>query len=170
MPSDILFMHKQGLRPWMQKLLGYASKRKKEIQEGTYNPCRKIVVIYDPEGGAGKSHLKRFGGYHRVWFSIPVMNNTRDLVAFALENESEVYTIDVPRSMELKKANEFWTGIERVADADLSDPRYTPRVSQFREKPLIIIFTNILPPKNMLSRDRWDIWTVDHSTWDLVKI
>lgn len=163
-PSDIKFMEEQGLRPWMDKVIGVAREHLSRLSHS-----RRCLVILDPAGGAGKSHLKRFGGWHGLWFSIPVMNSAKDLVAFALDNEHLVYTVDVPRSMDLRKANEFWTGLERISDADLSDWRYKPRVSQFREKPLLIIFTNKEPPRDMLSADRWDVRTIDHGTWDLVK-
>jgi len=161
-PSDIVFMQKNGLRPWMKEVQGWAESHVKTLCH-----TRKILCILDEKGGAGKSHLKRYGGWHGSWFSIPVMNSAKDLVCFALENEHRVYTIDVPRSMDLKKANEFWTGVERISDADLSDWRYKPRVSQFREKPLIIIFTNREPPLSMMSTDRWVIRCIDHETWTL---
>lgn len=161
-PSDIAFMQKQGLRPWMEEVLSWGRNHKENL-----SLQRKIYVIMDEKGGAGKSHLKRYGGWFDHWFSIPVMNSAKDLVCFALENEHRVYTIDVPRSMDLKKANEFWTGVERISDADLSDWRYKPRVSQFREKPLIIIFTNREPPQAMMSTDRWVIRYIDHATWTL---
>jgi len=73
---------------------------------------------------------------------------------------ARMYLVDMPRSLNKDRLYQFYSGIETIKDGYAYDDRY-----KFKEKffdcPNIWIFSNILPDMDMLSKDRWKLWSID---------
>ena len=72
---------------------------------------------------------------------------------------STCYFIDMPRSLPKTKLNQFYSGIEELKNGHAWDARYHFKEKYF-DSPNVWLFVNIIPDKNMLSRDRWIIWEI----------
>lgn len=132
---------------------------------------RTINVIVDTEGNIGKSTLVNYMRAHRLGRRIPPVNDFKDLMRMVMDMPtSNLYLIDMPRSMSKSGLLGLYSAIEEVKNGYAFDDRY-----HFKEKifdcPNIWIFTNVVPDKNLLSLDRWNLWNIVDQvlvkrTWD----
>jgi hypothetical protein len=76
------------------------------------------------------------------------------------------YIVDMPRGMKKDKLGDFYSGIEVIKNGVAYDKRYTAKKIRFN-RPRIFVFTNTLPELNLMSKDRWVIWTIINN--DLIK-
>jgi hypothetical protein len=72
----------------------------------------------------------------------------------------------MPRGMKKDKLGDFYSGIEVIKNGVAYDKRYTAKKIRFN-RPRIFVFTNTLPELNLMSKDRWVIWTIINN--DLIK-
>lgn len=150
------------LRPWQQQLKDMA----KDLSDD-----RKITCIYDPVGNIGKSVISMYLRCYELARFIPALNDSKDLMQCVCSMPtSTAYIADLPRAMPKTKLKEFYSALEIIRGGYAFDTRY-----KFSEKifdpPRIFVFTNVLPDMTLLSRDRWDILTVEdnHLTKFLVE-
>jgi len=149
----------QGLKPWQQQV-----RDSKEVYD-----ARAINVIVDPTGGIGKSSLVAFLRQQRIAVCSPVMSDAQDYMALALTKEKlGMYVFDLPRAVPKKNMNAIFTAIESIKDGYAYDKRYKFRDETF-ERPVVWVFSNVLPPTECLSADRWRLWNVDPTGEVLVK-
>ena len=121
---------------------------------------RSINVIYDPKGNIGKSTLSTYCGVHGLALSIPPLDSYKDIMNMVMDRPiSTCYFIDMPRSLPKTKLNQFYSGIEELKNGHAWDARYHFKEKYF-DSPYVWLFVNIIPDKNMLSRDRWIIWEI----------
>lgn len=131
---------------------------------------RSINIVLDMLGNIGKSTLVNYMRAHRLGRRIPPVNDFRDLMRMVMDMPtSNLYLIDMPRSMSKSGLMGLYSAIEEVKNGYAFDDRY-----HFKEKifdcPNIWIFTNKLPDKNLLSGDRWKLWEVNENTKELDKL
>jgi hypothetical protein len=139
------------LYPWQQKVLDMVK---------TYDE-RKINVIYDTEGGLGKSVFVEWLEFKDLAFEVPPFRQMEDIMAFVMSFKIyPAYLIDMPRGMKKDKLGEFYSGIESIKNGLAYDKRYEGKKKRF-DRPAVVIFTNTLPDFNLLSRDRWVVWKAD---------
>lgn len=145
----------ETLYPYQQEIIDRAKY--------CWNP-RTIDLIYDPDGCKGKSTLATYCGVHDIGRRIPCMNNYMDLMqAVMCMPVSKLYFIDIPRALtsskNYKDMTEYLGAIESIKDGWLWDKRY-----KFQEKyidsPSLWCMSNKLLDTGLLSRDRWNIWTI----------
>lgn len=146
-----------NLRPWQQRIID---------DVGIWN-TRSINMIYDPTGGIGKSTFCTYMSASGLARQLPPVNDYKDLLGIVCGvPTSTMYLIDMPKAIKKDKLGGLYSGIESIKSGFAFDIRY-----QYKEKffdcPNIWIFSNILPDLDMLSKDRWRIWEVDHEIWDL---
>lgn len=121
---------------------------------------RTINVVYNESGNIGKSRLVSYCRAHKIGRALPSVNDYKDLLrmVYCLPT-SKLYLFDMPRALKKDKQFQLYSAIETIKDGYAYDDRYT-----FKEKvfdcPNIWIFTNTLPDKKLLSKDRWKIWQV----------
>lgn len=130
---------------------------------------RTINVIYDEKGFKGKSRLTAYIRAYKYGRYIPCINSYQDIMAIVLASPtSQMYVFDIPRAVNQKKLHEMYSAIETIKDGYAFDTRY-----KFQEKtfdcPQIWIFTNSLPDENLMSKDRWKIYTICEKTFRLIK-
>lgn len=118
---------------------------------------RKIVVWYNKSGRAGKTYfVKWMIANHKAVYIPPQMKTALSMIQWAYGYPSDSYIIDMPRNV--KNTEELWGAIETIKDGYAYDPRYGNKF-RMQRSPKIIVLTNKLPPKTLLSDDRWVILT-----------
>jgi len=128
---------------------------------------RDINIIYCETGNLGKSLLVGYMRAHKLGRALPPVNDYKDLLRMVCDlPTSRCYLFDMPRSLNKDRQYQFFSAIETIKDGYAYDDRYN-----FKEKvfdcPNIWIFTNTIPETEMLSEDRWKIWTINKKNFEL---
>lgn len=140
------------LRPWQKRIENETGIQKDRV----------VDIIFDPEGGIGKSTLVAFLCYYKKWRRIPMLSGmgAKDLMQLVMcMPKCGAYCVDMPRALNQAKQIEFFEAIEMIKDGYAFDTRYEFNDEWF-ECPRIFLFMNIIPDLSLLSRDRWRIWKI----------
>ena len=122
---------------------------------------RTVNCIYDPVGNKGKSTVSTYLCVTRAACQIPTCNDYKDVLASVIDRDKlGAYLIDMPRGIHKESLGNFYGAIETIKSGNASDKRYKFR-EVFFDSPNVWVFTNILPDKNLLSKDRWKIWSIN---------
>jgi hypothetical protein len=128
---------------------------------------RHINIVYDPSGHCGKSLFCEFLEYQGVAFECPPFRSMDDMMEFVHGFPAQsCYMIDMPRGMKKDKLGEFYSGVEILKNGVTWDTRYHGKKRRMN-RPNIWIFTNTLPVMELMSVDRWNIYTIDTNTWEM---
>lgn len=141
----------EELLPWQNSVIEISRK---------WDP-RSINVIVDENGCKGKSILVgKMCCELKIAKKVPALNNFKDIlnIIYCMK-ESKIYLIDMPRAMDKSKQEEFYSAMESIKDGHIWDNRYTYK-ERWQDAPNVWIFTNAHPNKDLLSKDRWKIWTI----------
>lgn len=127
---------------------------------------RIINMIYCPSGNVGKSTIASLCELFGKGIDLPPVNDADRLIqsccdicmAKQMRDPSPIF-VDLPRAMNKDRLNGIYTAIEQIKKGKLYDLRYAYK-EWWIDSPTIWVFSNIEPDLDMLSRDRWRIWTV----------
>ena len=151
-------------RGLMDRLYPY----QRQIYECAQNfDSRNINLIYCPKGNQGKSTIAALCELFGKGQDLPPVNDAEKLVqtmcdiciAKQIRDPSPVF-MDLPRAMDKTRLNGVYTAIEQIKKGKLYDIRYRYQ-EYWIDSPQIWVFTNIEPDLDLLSRDRWKVWTLD---------
>jgi len=183
--GDFCYQTKEDTRiagPWSDKDEEvYVPRQFKTIMENLYPYQQKIYesadvwdprtinIIYCPKGNIGKSTIANCMELFRNGISLPPVNDAEKLVASMcdicvksnMRKPSPVF-IDMPRAMSKEKLFGVYSAIEQIKNGKLYDLRYKYQ-KWWIDSPVIWVFTNILPDLELLSLDRWKIWTISEN-------
>ena len=145
-------MKSWGLYPWQKSLLDKSS-----------NFClRTIDLIYDPSGNCGKSMFSEYMEYSGLAEEVPPYRMMDDLYQWVYGRPTkQCYIFDMPRGLKKDNLGDFYSGIEVIKNVVAFDKRNYPKKKRF-DRPRIYVFTNTLPKFNLMSKDRWKVWTIDN--------
>lgn len=137
----------------------YTWQRRVAASANDWDP-RSVNLIYDQHGNSGKTFIKGYMRAHGLGRPLPFCNDYKDIMRMVMDMPtSGCYLIDIPRAINKEKLFQLYAGIESIKDGYAYDDRY-----KFQEKyfdcPIVWVFTNTLPDLNLLSADRWKIWTI----------
>lgn len=136
--------------PWQEKVLELAM----DVND------RVIHVIHDPHGNTGKSTLVIYMATHGKACNIPPMKDHKDIMRMVMNKpKNRCYMIDLPRASDKRHMCNMWAAIETVKSGYAYDDRYEFKDEYF-EPPNIVVFTNVVPDRSLLSDDRWVIWSI----------
>lgn len=146
------------LRPWQQ-----------QIKELCMTTCdRSINVIIDTIGNIGKSIFAEYLEYEGLACEIPPFRMMEDIMQCCMGMaEQKVYLIDMPRGMKKDKLGEFYSGLEALKNGIMYDKRYAFKKRRI-DRPQIVVFTNVDPCLELLSRDRWILWDIN-ADYELIR-
>lgn len=148
----VLNIMEKGLFAWQQQIID-----SKDIIDD-----RHINVIVDRQGNTGKSTITAYVRQQKMAIAIPAMDVPADYMACVLAKEKlGMYIFDLPRAMPKKNMNAIFSAIEQIKDGYAYDKRYKFRDETF-EQPIVWVFSNVLPPLECLSRDRWVFWRIQN--------
>lgn len=144
------------LKIWQNKII----ESKKLFQDRTVN------LIFDPEGGKGKSTIAAIGELLHSGIDLPPVNDAKDLIFTIcdicsgrnLRNPGLVF-LDLPRAMDKERLFGLYQAIEQVKKGKLYDLRYKYK-DYWIDSPTMWVFSNHKPDLSVLSKDRWKIWTI----------
>lgn len=163
-PWDVELMTE--LWPWQREVVEWSTQRE----------LRKIRVIVNTSGNAGKTSLCRYMLVHGLGRIVPFCNDYRDLLRMICDMPAApLYLIDMPRAATKDKLYQLWSAIETVKGGYAYDDRYKFRERIF-DPPQVVVFTNEEPDKKLLSPDRWDIRRIVNNrltvegAWDAVAL
>lgn len=123
---------------------------------------RHVNVLYDPEGGNGKSKVMKMAGWKKWAGIIPSVGDAKDLIqACCSMGPRPAYILDLPRTGESDThINSQMRAIECIKNGYVIDFRY-----KFQEvifgSPIIWVFTNHKLDKSKLSKNRWIVWCIE---------
>lgn len=154
-----------NLRPFQQHILDTATKF----------DSRTINCIYDEKGNSGKSVIASVCELFGKGIDLPPCNDADKLIQSCcnickgknVRYPSPIF-IDLPRAMNKERLNGIYTAIEQIKKGKLYDLRYKYQ-EWWIASTQIWVFTNIPPDIDLLSNDRWKIWTIDKTTYRLKK-
>lgn len=149
--TQLKMFQKYELYPYQKDLLEKATKF-----------CmRTIDLVYDPNGNIGKSIFSEFMEYQGLAEEIPPYRLMDDIFSWVASRPvKKCYIIDMPRGMKKDKLGDFYSGIEVIKNGVAYDKRYAAKKIRF-DRPRVFVFTNGLPEFSLMSKDRWNVWTVD---------
>jgi len=147
----------------------YFPYQQKIIDSASVFESRKVNFIYDPDGGAGKSTIASICCLLHNGIRVPPINDSEKLLASVCdiltakdERRPGPVFIDLPRFMDKKKLHGIFSAIEEIKNGHVYDVRYHYKEWWF-DSPPIWVFSNMEPPMNALSRDRWLLWTLENN-------
>lgn len=121
---------------------------------------RTINLVKCVDGNQGKSFLVGWECVHKIANKIPPQDSARDIMRCILKMpKRRVYYIDLPRATCDKAQCAIYAAIEELKNGYAFDDRYDWHEEWF-EPPHVWVFTNVDPPMNLLSRDRWRLWHI----------
>lgn len=145
---------------WQQRVLDSAN---------TFD-ARKIDLIYDKDGNSGKSTIASICEILHNGIDMPPLNDFKELIALTcdicMERETrdpKIIFFDLPRALDKERLNGLYSAIEQIKKGKLYDCRYKYK-HWWIDSPRCWVFSNHLPDTNMLSNDRWNIWTINKKT------
>ncbi len=137
-------------------------------KQATTFSMRNIHLVYDPKGNCGKSLFSEFMEYEGIAEEVPPFRMMDDIFTWVCSRPiKQCYIFDLPRGMKKDKLGDLYSGIEVIKNGVAYDKRYNAKKIRFN-RPNIYVFTNTLPNLDLMSRDRWRVWTVNNS-FELVK-
>lgn len=150
-PRDIRNI--KELRPWQKELLTLM----------TTEHDREIYVIYDTTGNIGKTIFTRWMMCNNIAEILPCVNDCKDIMRLAYDiGPKGCYMFDMPRAMNKDRLFQLYSAIETLKGGFCYDDRYKYNRRLF-DPPNICIFTNKEPDREMLSRDRWNVFIVENN-------
>lgn len=158
-PRFMSNINEDNLRPFQKSILESIDEQKDDI--------RTINVIVDVFGCKGKSTICDYIRLKKNGFLVPPINDSTQLIQMICDycsdnkiRELSPIIIDIPRAMEKKHLAQMYTAIEQLKRGRLYETRYHFKIYQI-EAPVIWVFTNVYPDTSLLSRDMWNIYTIN---------
>lgn len=154
--KTVLKLKDMGLRAWQQTIVDMSK---------IYDD-RSIDIILDKKGCIGKSAILKYLDFEKLAYQVPTINNMKDLMQAVLSlmkryGMRDAFVIDFPRGISHKTQNSLWCAIEDIKNGYVYDTRYKCEYIRFDE-PRVFVFTNTLPPRYLMSQDRWKYWIVEN--------
>ena len=153
------FRGKINWRPWQQQLMDIINLEPDD---------RSVNIVINLNGNRGKSFLTMYLMTFKKATRIPAQPEMRDTMRMVMDQPKvPCYFIDLPKAIAKNNQNAIYSGIEEIKNGYSYDDRYKYKCEIF-EPPHVWVFTNEIPDSNLLSMDRWIIWTIRDD--ELVKV
>ncbi len=143
-------------RPWQQSILDSV---KAEPDDRTIN------WVYEPRGNVGKSKLVKYMEYNKLAEEIPQGTATQIKTYVIAVGPARCYLVDIPRSVgkDEREVNLF-SALESVKNGSVKSAMYGKVQRLFMNPPHVWCFANHKPSYELVSRDRWKVWTITHDS------
>lgn len=143
----------QKLRPWQIKVFNIIEEQHSE---------RKIVWVYDVKGNTGKSwfqnYVEAYYGYQRV-FRCDLRIKHKDICNIL--RKRGLSTINIFMFNDARPAGEgdvnCYRILEDIKDGAITSSKYDNDIIKVNTPNIVIVFSNVRPNKDKLSKDRWMI-------------
>ena len=78
----------------------------------------------------------------------------------------DIFLINIPKSFSVNLIP--YNVLEEIKDGRAISSKYDSKTMTFRTPNVLVVFSNKLPRKDYVSKDRWKILTIDKNTNDLM--
>lgn len=118
---------------------------------------RKVIWVYDPVGGSGKSAFKKYCQYHHGWvgFSYASAKDILYIVNKFQNKRVYFFNLSKTRSAEISES-ELYAALESIKDGDFLSTKYEPETVMMNPCH-VVVFANHLPRMSALTRGRFEI-------------
>lgn len=141
-----------GMYPWQSTL-------QKLIQN---EDDREIICVIEFGGNNGKSIFAEYLEYNRLAYEVPPMTCMEDIMQVCMSiSAKKCYIVDMPRAMKKDKLAGFFAGLEALKNGVMYDKRYSFKKRRI-DRPQIVVFTNQVPDRSLLSEDRWALYYIQN--------
>ena len=131
------------------------------FEKSTQFDMRAIDLIYDRIGNIGKSIFAEYMESEGLAEEIPPYRLMDDIFQWVCTRPvKKCYILDMPRGMKKDKLGDLYSGIEIIKNGTAYDKRNRAKKIRF-DRPRIFVFTNTLPQFDLMSKDRWNVWTIN---------
>lgn len=134
-----------NFHPWQEKVLETVRSEPDD---------RTILWVWEDVGRVGKTTFLKYLMRHED--AIPLEGKKNDVLYVAAENESEIYILDLERSMESYVS---YASIEKVKNGCFMVGKYEGKIVD-RNCPHVVVFANFPPEREKLSLDRWKVFRI----------
>ena len=142
----------QDLRPWQV----YLEKRLQNFQ--TEENCdRKVIVVLDEEGGAGKSFFIRHYMHKYPYTSVNVSQGKSNDMMNIIYNSSSVIDVLFLDLTRFQRDNVNLSVVETVKNGMIQNHKYGTGHKTLEQSPAWVIMTNSPLDWEKMSTDRWNI-------------
>lgn len=139
------------LRPWQQEIVNMIN---------TQPDPRKIYWYYDEKGGKGKSSLAKYMYFHHKVLTLSI-GKASDLLNLVFKMQGrKMYVFDISRTVPRAMMTEIYMALESIKNGYFVNTKYDTGVC-IMETPHIVVFSNMRPKEEALSKDRWIIKVMD---------
>ena len=143
----------QKLRPWQIKVFNIIEEQQSE---------RKIVWVYDVKGNTGKSwfqnYVEAYYGYQRVFMG-DLRIKHKDICNIL--RKRGLSTINIFMFNDARSTGEgdvnCYRILEDIKDGAITSSKYDNDIIKVNTPNIVIVFSNVRPNKDKLSKDRWMI-------------
>jgi len=118
---------------------------------------RKIYWIWEEKGNKGKTTFAKY--LSATYGAIPVEGKKNDILYCCAEFESDIYIMDIERTMEEYIS---YGAIEKIKNGYYMCSKYESKPI-IRNPPHFIVFANFMPDLSALSTDRWVIINIENN-------
>lgn len=145
------------------------SWQKDLLEEFKQNPdSRKVVWIYDDEGGIGKSWFAKYVEFHNIGETLSFDTAANLQYQVVKAGARRVYVFDLPRTKSKAfKIEEVYSALESIKNGLVKSNKYDGG-KLIMTRPHVVIFSNYLPGDGYLSKGRIDLRTVNKPTMAFV--
>lgn len=135
-------------RPWQRDL--------ESILETECEDERSVLFYVDENGGSGKTWFQQYL-YSKFPERVQLLQPAKYIdMAYTIDPQKDIFLINVPRGgMEFFASN--FRILESLKDRMVFSPKYTPQMKILHKLPHVCVFSNEMPPRDRLSRDRYKV-------------
>lgn len=146
------------------------TRQLEEVQR--LNPFQQAVIdsenVWDPRGinmviappGIGKSIVCEYIEHYAIGEDVPPFEKAEDIMAWVMGYPAKkLYVFDLPKAKNKTRLAELFMAIEQIKNGRAYDKRYFAKRRRFT-RPAVWVFSNHPPDRELLSADRWKLWTV----------
>lgn len=138
--------------PWQQTIFSMVEEEPDD---------RTIHVVYEETGCKGKSKVTKTLGFQGKSIEIPVGQTPQQSIAAVISAPTvKIYFADFPRCSFVNNPN-IWEVLEKTKVGYLTSPFRGKYGYKYMDPPHVIVFANEIPDLDLLSFDRWKLWSVD---------
>lgn len=162
--SDIIFLDDKANRyPWQNKFM-FEFFDESEVNFKTPDD-RTIYWVQDSAGNSGKSKfakwlVRRYPNSTKIAFG----TSTQLRASVIDEGSQQFYILDIPRTLGSDDSmSSVISVIEDIKNGYVKSGMYGKSAELFIEPPHIVVLTNKECPTNLLSEDRWRVYSINRS-------
>ena len=105
--------------------------------------------------------MEAYYGYSRV-IRLEIRNKTSNILHALTKRPlqtTDIFLFNDTRATNMLETN--YAVLELIKDGNAISSKYNSQVLTFKVPNMVIVFSNYMPSKEKLSKDRWEIYTVN---------